>query len=157
MALNQDVQERLHQEIKSIFNDQGEIEYDQMIKNSYLDAFITETLRMFDPAIRLERKADEEYTLEGKDITIPKGGLVYIPVYAIHHDAQFYPQPEKFDPTRFLPENRHKLTPYTYCKFWSGLILHVKCKYSNPSSHFHSAVRSWTPQLHWHEVCAGGS
>jgi hypothetical protein len=32
---------------------------------------------------------------------IPQGSLVSIPVNAVHHDAEFYPKPEVFDPFRF--------------------------------------------------------
>lgn len=116
MALNQDVQELLYKEIKDLVDELGEVDYDALISNKYLDAFVSETLRMFDPAMQMERKAGEDYVIKGTDIKIPKDGIVYIPIFAIHHDAEFYPQPEKFDPTRFLPENRDNLVPYTYRK-----------------------------------------
>ena len=41
-------------------------------------------------------------------------------MYAIHHSDEFYEEPEKFTPERFLPENRHKLVPYTYLPFGAG-------------------------------------
>jgi len=59
-------------------------------------------------------------TLGDTGITIPKGTLVQIPVNAIHHDEEFYPNPYRFDPERFMPENRDKLTPYTYLPFGAG-------------------------------------
>ena len=36
---------------------------------------------------------------------IRKGSTVIIPIHALHHDPRFWPDPEVFDPTRFLPEN----------------------------------------------------
>ena len=45
---------------------------------------------------------------------------VGIPLYAIHHDPEYYPEPYKFDPDRFLPENRDKIKPYTYMPFGAG-------------------------------------
>ncbi len=35
-------------------------------------------------------------------VRIPKGSLVIIPIYAIHHHPDFWPNPEKFDPNRFV-------------------------------------------------------
>jgi cytochrome P450 family 3 subfamily A len=46
--------------------------------------------------------------------------VVQVPIYARHHDPEFYPNPYRFDPNRFLPENRHLLTPYTYLPFGAG-------------------------------------
>ena len=41
-------------------------------------------------------------------------------LHSIHHSAEYYEEPEKFDPERFLPENRDKLIPYTYMPFGMG-------------------------------------
>ena len=51
---------------------------------------------------------------------MPKGGIVTLPIYHMHHDAKFWREPEKFDPSRFLPENRAKIVPYTYIPFGGG-------------------------------------
>jgi cytochrome P450 len=42
---------------------------------------------------------------------IPKGASVIVPIHTIHHDERFWPDPEVFDPARFLAENlkgRHR-------------------------------------------------
>ena len=36
-------------------------------------------------------------------VTIPKGVLVVFPVNYIHHMAQYWPDPYKFDPERYIP------------------------------------------------------
>lgn len=41
----------------------------------------------------------------GLEFTIERGDSIIIPIYALHHDAQYYPEPDKFKPERFLPEN----------------------------------------------------
>lgn len=51
---------------------------------------------------------------------IQKGILVLIPLFAIHYDPEYYPEPEKFDPDRFLEENIQKRPPYTYLPFGEG-------------------------------------
>jgi len=61
-----------------------------------------------------------DYRVPGTSFTLEKGQLVNIPVYAIHHDEQYYPDPEKFDPERFSPENKSKLMPYSFLAFGQG-------------------------------------
>lgn len=43
-----------------------------------------------------------------------------VPVYAIHHDAEYYPDPERYDPDRFSPEEAAKRIPYTFMPFGEG-------------------------------------
>jgi cytochrome P450 len=46
--------------------------------------------------------------------------IVQCNVEGIHHDPEYYPNPDRFDPERFMPENRHKLIPYTFLPFGIG-------------------------------------
>lgn len=40
------------------------------------------------------------------NIVIEKGINIFIPTIALHHDPKFYPQPKKFDPERFLGDQK---------------------------------------------------
>ena len=53
-------------------------------------------------------------------LVIAKGMAVQIPVFAIHYDSEYHPNPKQFDPNRFMAENRHRLIPYTYLPFGTG-------------------------------------
>lgn len=52
---------------------------------------------------------------------IPGGsGSVNVIVSALHRNADVFPDPEKFDPTRFAPENTVNRSPYAYLPFSAG-------------------------------------
>ena len=125
LAINEDIQERLHDEILqavgSHLNDTTSNEYSDIVltKISFLEAVVKETLRKYPPLGRLTRKCNMDgYKLAG--ITLHKNQVVTVNAYVIHHNSQYYPEPERFNPDRFMPENRHLLVPYTYMPFGQG-------------------------------------
>ena len=52
--------------------------------------------------------------------TFPAGMAFYFPVYELHHDERFWPDPERFDPMRFAPENKRNIKPMAYAPFGEG-------------------------------------
>ena len=84
----------------------------------------TETLRKYPTFPFLDRITCCDYKLPAPNgngtIILPAGTGVYIPVYALHHDKTYYPQPEKFDPDRFTEENINSRPKYTYIPFGEG-------------------------------------
>jgi len=68
----------------------------------------------------LLRKASQTYQLPDDSLIIEKGQKIVIPVYAIHHDNKYYPEPEKFIPERFLAEEKAKRPNGIYLPFGDG-------------------------------------
>ncbi|GBM49317.1 Cytochrome P450 3A21 [Araneus ventricosus] len=121
LAHHQDAQDKLREEVAEVLAEtNGELTYEAVQNMKYLDNVISETLRLYPPAIQLERYADADYKLEDKGITIPKGMGVTIPIYAVHRDSKFFLHPERFDPDRFTPEAKSMRDPYTYMPFGAG-------------------------------------
>jgi len=54
------------------------------------------------------------------DIVLDKGVSALIPVHNIHHDPEIYPEPERFDPSRFDPEEVKSRHPMAYLPFGDG-------------------------------------
>lgn len=56
----------------------------------------------------------------GRARLIRKGTVIAVPADAFHKDEQYFPDPFKFDPTRFSQENKAKRSPYAYMGFGNG-------------------------------------
>lgn len=54
------------------------------------------------------------------DHVFEKGTRIWIPAYAIHHDPEYYPDPEKFDPERFSAEEVAKRDSVLWLPFGDG-------------------------------------
>lgn len=124
LALNQDIQQKLYEEIREINGTLNgtRLTYDTLSMMKYFDQVISEALRKWPPAIFTNRKCtkDYEYDLDGNKVLIERGKSVWIPIYSIHHDAELYENPEKFDPERFNDENKKKIKPGSYIPFGIG-------------------------------------
>lgn len=114
---DQEAQERLRQEIlRHMQESGGRLKYDLVSELPFLDAVVNETLRMY-PSVStfVSRRALADY--KHGDINIPAGSHVIIPIWTLQHDPKYWPEPEKFKPERFLPENRSSITPFTFLPF----------------------------------------
>lgn len=106
LAANLDIQEKMRQEIlDAIAEHDGNLTYDIVKNLRYMDQVISETLRKYPVATALSRRCSKTYQLPDSGCIIEKGTNILIPSYAIHHDPQYYPEPDRFDPDRFSEEN----------------------------------------------------
>ncbi|XP_063236386.1 probable cytochrome P450 6a14 [Bacillus rossius redtenbacheri] len=121
LASNQGIQEKLKQEIDTVLGrHNGLLTYDALKDMKYLDQVIDETLRKHPPAGSVSRRCNKPYVIPGTKVLIEEGMIVHVPIYALHHDPKYYPQPEKFDPERFSEENKSKRHHFTYLPFGDG-------------------------------------
>jgi len=121
LALNLEVQKTLREEIRStLAKYDNKLSYEAMLEMKYLQMVIDETLRKFPPVDNLIRIASNDYKIPDSNLTLEKDTLVMIPAYGIHHDADIYPDPEKFDPLRFTEENKKDRHPMAHIPFGEG-------------------------------------
>lgn len=121
LAINPDIQTKARHLIQEVYRKyNGQFTYEMMIELSYVERIIEETLRKYAPTPISNRSTNNNYRIPGTDIIIEKGTTIFIPVHAIHHDPEYYPNPEKFDPDRFSSEEKMKRDPMTFLAFGEG-------------------------------------
>jgi len=81
----------------------------------YLDAAINETMRL-DPVVpNVGRELQAPMKIAGRDL--PKGVVLAPCIYLTHRRADLWPDPEKFNPSRFLDA---RPGPYAFFPFGGG-------------------------------------
>jgi len=119
LADNPDHQEKLFEEIEQMCLD-SDVGYEQLVEMPYLNMCIEESLRLYAPAPRVDRLVTKETGVNLGSIHMPKYSAVIIPVESIHHDPEIYPEPEKFIPERFSPEQKANRNVVHYLPFGYG-------------------------------------
>lgn len=118
LSHNQHCLTKLHDELKQ-FKFTEELVYKNLSHLTYLNACIEEALRMNPPlGGALWRTADTDLLLENQ--YIPAGVMVGTPMYAIHHNKEYYPEPFKYQPDRWLNKDSQK-AKNAFCAFQIGL------------------------------------
>ncbi|XP_045450207.1 cytochrome P450 6k1-like [Melitaea cinxia] len=97
----------------------GNIDTEVLAELTYLNCVVKEGLRKYMTLTWLDRVTDKEYKIDDK-VTLEPGTVVYINIIGIQYDPQYFPEPNKFDPDRFLPENKHTVEQYSYLPFGEG-------------------------------------
>ncbi len=77
-----------------------------------------EAMRLYPPVTVYGRRALDETEIQG--VRIRPRQLVLVNPYAIHHRPDVFPDPERFDPDRFLPEAEAARPKSSYIPFGAG-------------------------------------
>ncbi|KAL7727134.1 hypothetical protein ACLKA6_016094 [Drosophila palustris] len=121
---NEDVQKRLYEEVEQVNKDLngGELTYEALMGMKYMDQVVSEVLRKWPAAVAVDRECNKDitYVVDGKNVEIKKGEIVWLPTCGFHRDPKYFENPEKFDPERFSDENKDKIQPFTYYPFGLG-------------------------------------
>lgn len=99
MCKNPDVYTKAKEEALAL---SGPITFDDLPRLPYNLRVFKEALRLYPPVFMFGRQAVADVAISG--YVLPKGTIVMLCPYAIQRHPDFYPDPERFDPDRFLPE-----------------------------------------------------
>ena len=114
-----DIQEKIREELVHVLGNQSDISIDQLRNLKYMDMVIRETLRLHAPVPFIARYLKSDLQL-GERI-IPANVELWINIHALHMDPKIWPEPLKFDPDRFSPDNIRKRHPFAFTPFSGGL------------------------------------
>ncbi|MFE4535236.1 cytochrome P450 [Streptomyces scopuliridis] len=91
---------------------------DSAQRRQAIQALVHETLRLYPSAWILPRHATEDDTLAG--YSIKAGTDILVCPYLTHRDPELWPDPEHFDPMRFIPPDGRPAHPGSYLPFGMG-------------------------------------
>ncbi|KAK3932590.1 Cytochrome P450 4C1 [Frankliniella fusca] len=124
LSKNPEIQELAYQDIISIVGREiRDLSNQDLVQMKYLERVIKEGLRLYPSVPLFIRKLHTDLQLpevNGKRMTVPPGVAVIIAPYILHRQASLWPNPERFDPDRFLPEECATRHPYAYVPFSGG-------------------------------------
>ncbi|OXA51515.1 cytochrome P450 3A56 [Folsomia candida] len=132
MLKNPEVEKKVYQELDQFLKKHnGKIDYENISELQYLFACITETVRLVPFFSRTERVCTKDWENKEFDLKIKEGMTMIIPIWAANRNPKYFPNPEKFDPERFMPKNKDKLHPYALTSFGHGPRNCIGQRFSN--------------------------
>ena len=93
----------------------AEAEFTDIVKLPYLNAVVSETLRLNPVVAFVGRQLKEPFELMGYQFEA--GTSLFPSIYLTHQREDIYPEPEKFKPERFL---ERQFSPYEFLPFGGG-------------------------------------
>lgn len=109
--------ERLEDELDAVLSDRA-VTAGDVDRLPWTRAVLQESMRLYPPAWTIEREAVADDDVAG--VPVPAGASVAVPPYLVHRHPEFWPNPEGFDPARFLPAAEGGRPRYAYLPFGGG-------------------------------------
>ncbi|KAG5321231.1 CP4V2 protein, partial [Pseudoatta argentina] len=101
-----EIQEKVYKELMTIYGTEtlisAPVKYDNLQHMHYLDQVIKETMRLFPTTPIIGRRLTEDVKIG--NFILPKNTSIIIILILMNRQEQYWPNPLKFDPDRFLPE-----------------------------------------------------
>ncbi len=117
LAHHPEIEAKVRTEIEQVCG--GQTPTDEDLRNlSYQRMVINEVMRLYPPAWTVSRTALKDDVING--YPVPAGSSVMVSPYVIHRNPRYWPDPDKFDPSRFLPEQQDQRPKFSYIAFGGG-------------------------------------
>jgi cytochrome P450 len=117
LSQHPEVEATLHDELDEVLG--GRVPTAEDIPQlKYTEMVFSETLRLYPPAWTMDRWVLNDFEVGGYKVSA--GNVVTTSPYVVHHDPRWYPEPFKFDPMRWTPEEKARRPKFAYFPFGAG-------------------------------------
>ena len=117
LSQDPEIEAKLHREIDEVL--EGRLPTaDDVSRLRYTEMVFAESMRMYPPAWAMGRQVLSDYEIDG--YVAPAGSIILMSPWVMHHNARYYPDPFKFDPERWTPQNREARPKFSYFPFGGG-------------------------------------
>lgn len=121
LAIHQDVQQKLYEEIKNVlYSEELEVDYEAMNSMKYLDMIVKEALRLSSPIPISIRKTLDVVDI-GEKKPLPKDTVILLLNFVLHRRRDIWGSTaDNFNPENFSPEKVSQRDPYNFVPFGMG-------------------------------------
>jgi cytochrome P450 len=117
LTSNPEVERQLHHEVDQVLAGRAP-SFEDFERLDLTRRVFAESLRLYPPAWAIGRRAIEPHTVGG--YVLPAGTIFALSPYITHRHPDFWPDPDCFDPARFLPEATAARDRFSYFPFGGG-------------------------------------
>lgn len=110
--------QRCIEEVDRVFGDGRPVSHGALRELKLVEAAVKEALRMHPPLFMLVRVAKKDFTYKG--YFIPEGTWIVVSPTVAHRMPDVFPDPDTFDPDRFLPGREEDKRDFAYIAFGGG-------------------------------------
>ncbi|XP_037915759.1 cytochrome P450 4d2-like isoform X2 [Hermetia illucens] len=130
LSRHPEVQSQAFQEICEVIGtDKNKpVTYKDLQNLKYLECIIKETLRLYPSGPVIGRQALEDSKIG--EYSIPADTNIVVPIYFMLRNPSSFPDPDKFNPDRFLVDSVGKINPYCFIPFSAGPRHCIEQKYA---------------------------
>ncbi|KAK0162781.1 hypothetical protein PV327_006527 [Microctonus hyperodae] len=118
LAMHHEVQEKVREEVMAVVGPDADVLDEHIKKLTYTEMVINEIIRLFPIGPLLTREVTDDIEIDGH--LVPKGSTFLMLPFVTHRSMEYWDEPNKFIPERFLPENSKNRHPYAYLPFSAG-------------------------------------
>ena len=118
LSQNPEAEAKLHAELDSVLGGHRLPTLADYPNLRYTEQVFSESMRLYPPAWAMGRMSTKPVTLG--PYRIPPGAHFFFSQYMMSRSPEYYPDPLRFDPERFTPENKAARPKFTYFPFGGG-------------------------------------